>query len=364
MGQSTIPELIINSPYEEPREHWNYNPQTRTFSREAGRRPAGYVRARPESRAFDDPGIFVELPLVNKNRPRVKAWRDAGYPGVTGITKRLLEHWHEPPAHEDRRLFFCQLESVETLIWLTEAAAAERQGIEIPSDGGAFNRLCSKMATGSGKTISMAMLIAWQVLNKVTYPQDKRFSKNVFVLAPGLTVKNRLQVLLPAGAGNFYDEFNLIPTGLSDKLRQGKVLIRNWHALMPQDPNAGPKVMKKGKENDEAFTRRVLGDMANASNLLVINDEAHHAWRIPPKAKLKGLSKDEIEEATEWIGGLDRIHKTRGILTRFRDWLRLSGHRDKVPARLSCPAEEWHVVGAGSERAGFTAGQDQAGISG
>jgi type III restriction enzyme len=94
---ATIPELIINSPYEEPREHWKYDPQIRTFSREAGRRPAGYVKARPESHAFDDPGIFVELPLVNKIRPRVKAWREAGYPGVTGITKRLLEHWYEPP---------------------------------------------------------------------------------------------------------------------------------------------------------------------------------------------------------------------------------------------------------------------------
>jgi type III restriction enzyme len=315
MATSTIPELIINSPYEEPREHWKYDPQTRTFSRETGRRPAGYVRARPESHSFDDPGIFVELPLVNKIRPRVKAWRQAGYPGVTGITKRLLEHWYEPPAREDRRLFFCQLESVESLIWLTEAPPAERQGIDVPSDGGAFTRLCSKMATGSGKTISMAMLIAWQVLNKVAYPQDKRFSKNVFVVAPGLTVKSRLQVLLPSGPGNFYDEFNLIPAGFADRLRQGRVLVRNWHTLMPQDPNAGPKVMKKGPQSDEAFTREVLKEMASASNLLVINDEAHHAWRVPPKTTVKGISKDEIEEATQWIGGLDRIHKTRGILT-------------------------------------------------
>jgi len=311
---ATIPQLIINSPYEEPCEHWKFDPQTRTFSREADRRPAGYVIARPESHSLDDPGIFVELLLVNKIRPRVKAWRAAGYPGVTGITKRLLEHWYEPPAREDRRLFFCQLESVETLIWLTEAPPADRQGIDIPSDHGPFTRLCSKMATGSGKTISMAMLIAWQVLNKVTYPQDKRFSKNVFVVAPGLTVKNRLQVLQP-GPGSFYDEFNLVPAGFADKLRQGRVLIRNWHTLMPQDPYAGPRVMKKGPQSDEAFTREVLKELASVSNLLVINDEAHHAWRVPPKTTVKGISKDEIEEATQWVGGLDRIHKTRGILT-------------------------------------------------
>ena len=139
MATTTIPELIINSPYEEPREHWKYDPQTRTFSREIGRRPAGYVKARPESHSFDDPGIFVELPLVNKIRPRVKAWREAGYPGVTGITKRLLEHWYEPPAREDRRLFFCQLESVETLIWLTEAPPAERQGIDVPERWRSFH---------------------------------------------------------------------------------------------------------------------------------------------------------------------------------------------------------------------------------
>ena len=98
----------------------------------------------------------------------------------------MLEHWEDPEEFETRRFFFCQLEAVETLIWLTEAPAADRVGVDIPSDGGAFTRLCSKMATGSGKTIVMAMVIAWQVLNKVTYPQDAHFAKNVLVVAPGL----------------------------------------------------------------------------------------------------------------------------------------------------------------------------------
>ena len=315
---ATIDQLIINSPYEEPSRYWSYHRETRMFALVEKRRPAGYVRASEHSKAFDDPGVFVPLPLVNQIRERVFPWRAAGYPGVTGITKRLLEHWHDPEQRDAaHRLFFCSLEAIETVIWLTEASPAERQGIEIPSDGGDFTRLCCKMATGSGKTILMGMVIAWQVLNKVTYPQDKRFSKHVFVVAPGLTVKSRLQVLLPAGAGNYYDEFNLIPAGLHDKLRQGKVLIRNWHGLMPLDPDAGPKVMKKGEESDEAFTRRVLGEMADARNLLVINDEAHHAWRVPPKSSIKGVSKEDLEEATQWVGGLDRIHKTRGILTCF-----------------------------------------------
>jgi type III restriction enzyme len=167
----TIDQLVINSPYEEPPQHWRYNRATREFTREPGRRPAGYVRASESSKSFDDPGEFIELPLVNRIRPRVRAWRGADYPGATGITKRLLKHWWDPEQREsNRRFFFCGLEAIETLIWLTEAPAADRVGIDIPSDGGDFTRLCSKMATGSGKTIVMAMLIAWQAINKASGP--------------------------------------------------------------------------------------------------------------------------------------------------------------------------------------------------
>ena len=229
---ATIDQLIINSPYEEPCEHWKYHRETRLFTREPERRKAGYVRASESSRSFDDPGIFVELPLVNQIRPRVKAWREGDYPGATGITKRLLQHWRDPEQRDpNRRFFFCQLEAIETLMWLTEAPASELVGIEIPGDGGPFQRLCCKMATGSGKTILMAMLIAWQVINKATYPQDKRYSKNILLIAPGLTVKKRLEVLFPTNPRNYYSEFQIIPPGLEDKLRQGRVLLHNWHKL-------------------------------------------------------------------------------------------------------------------------------------
>ena len=120
-----IDQLIINSPFEEPGEHWKYDRTLRMFERTAGRRPAGYVVATPGSKAFDDPGVFVELPLVNQIRPRIAAWREAGYPGASGVTRRLLEHWRDPEERKDRRFFFCQLESIETLIWLTEASPAE-----------------------------------------------------------------------------------------------------------------------------------------------------------------------------------------------------------------------------------------------
>lgn len=263
--------------------------------------------------------FLSRYPLVNKIRPRIKAWREAGYTGVTGITKRLLEHWHNPEERE-HRLFFCQLEAIETLIWLNEAPESEKVGIEIPSDGGLFRRLCSKMATGTGKTIVMAMLISWQVLNKVTYPQDTRFSKNIFVVAPGLTVKSRLSVLQPSAQGNYYDEFNIVPSGLSEKLNQGRVLIKNWHALNWETEEKIAKkkgVDKRGAKSNEAYVREVMEEMAGAHNIVVINDEAHHAWRIPAESKIKGLKKEDIEEATKWIGGLDRIHETRGILACY-----------------------------------------------
>lgn len=322
MSRTSIDHLIINSPFEEPKSHWHYDRQRRTFGQRNGRRPAGYVVATPDSKSFDDPGIFVELPLVNQIRSRVKTWRENSYPGVTGMTKRLLEHWHD---REQRLypLFFCQLEAIETLIWLIEAPAAEKTGIDIPKDGD-FVRLCSKMATGSGKTVVMAMLIAWQVLNKVTYPQDPRFSKHILAIAPGLTVKERLKVLEPSGVGNYYEEFALVPGGLIEKLRQGKVLIHNWHQLgWDSEEQVAKKrsVDKRGVKSDEAYVRDVLGEMAKARNIVVINDEAHHAWRVNIEALGKYIRqrdmKDSAQEATIWVGGLDRIHKVRGILNCF-----------------------------------------------
>jgi type III restriction enzyme len=315
-----IDKLIINTPYEEPTKYWEYIRDTREFILKDGRRPAGYVVASESSKAFDDPGVFVEIALVNAIRPRIEKWRAADYPGVTGITKRLLKHWQDPEERKDRRFFFCQMEAIETLIWLTEAPEAEKTGIVIPGDGGAFSRWCTKMATGTGKTIIMAMLIAWQVLNKVANSKDTRFSKNILAVAPGLTVRSRLSVLEPSGVGNYYEEFNIVPSGLMETLRQGKVKIINWHMLAWDSEERLAKkktVDKRGAKSDEAYVREVLKDMSGASNILVINDEAHHAWRIPAESKIKGVKKEDIEESTIWVGGLDRIHRTRGILRCF-----------------------------------------------
>ncbi len=313
-----IDHLIINSPFIEPTCHWAYEREAKSFKKLAGRRPAGYVTASPGKASFDDPGIFVQLETVNRIRERVSAWRAAGYPGVTGTTQRLLDHWRDP--ERERRFFFCQLEAIETLIWLTEAPAADRQGIELGSDGGEFLRQCVKLATGTGKTIVIGMAIAWHILNKVADPKDRRFAKHVLVVAPGLTVRNRLEVVKPECPESYYDAFDIVPSALRDRLRQGKVRVRNWHALdWESDERVARKrtVDKRGAKSDEAYVREVLGDLASARNLLVINDEAHHAWRVPAGEKVPGVSKADADEATKWIGGLDRIHRARGVLMAY-----------------------------------------------
>ncbi|MEX2171413.1 MAG: DEAD/DEAH box helicase family protein [Pirellulales bacterium] len=316
-----IDRLIVNSPFVEPAKHWSYDRESRLFTLEESRRPAGYVVATPGSKSFDDPGQFIELPLVNQIRPRVKAWREAGYPGASGTTRTLLAHWHDPEQRDtNKRLFFCGLEAIETLIWLIEASPAERQGIVIPGDGGPFERWCTKLATGGGKTNVMAMLITWQILNKVIASQDTRFAKNILVVAPGLTVRNRLRVLVPDSPGNFYDDFSLLPVSLREPFRQGKVKVINWHKLDwdSEEQLAKKKgIDKRGAKSDEAYVRDVLDELASARNLVVVNDEAHHAWRLLPGQHVAGVSRQDRDEATKWVGGLDRIQRARGILRCF-----------------------------------------------
>ncbi len=316
-----IDQLIINSPYEEPKEHWSFNPDTQTFDRVQGRRSAGYFVAGQGGNQYNDQGEFISLPLVNEIRKRVKLWRNNNYQGITSVTRKLIEHWY---LNDVRRFpfFFCQLDAIETIIWLAEAPETEKNGLDIQGDGGAFNRICTKLCTGGGKTTVMAMLIAWQICNKVSYPQDKRFSKNVFIVAPGLTVKERLQVLLTGGGNNYYIEFNVVPASLLDKLYQGKVVINNWQTLAwdsVEDLTKKKSVDKRGPKSDEAYAREVLGDIANSQNILVINDEAHHAWRRNPEIKEKMTKeyKEAEKEATIWVSGLDRIHNARKILTCY-----------------------------------------------
>ena len=316
---TTPTSLIINSAFTEPQQHWVENPD-RTLRLEPSRRPAGYevIDTRQNTRRFES------LPQVDAIRERVRQWRAAQWPGATAVTRSLLEHWWDADkaSHRQWPFYFCQLEAVETLVWHTEALPEFRQGIQVPGDGGGFQRLCSKMATGSGKTTVMAMIITWQVLNALTYPKSpRRYSSAIFLVAPGLTVKSRLQVLLPGHGQNYYDLFGLCPSeALRQKLNQAAILIENWHTLMPlKEPERS--VVKKGKESDEAFTRRVLGRLAQYKDLVVINDEAHHAYRKRADLKISKAEAEalgiDLDEATRWIEGLDRIHKMRRIARCF-----------------------------------------------
>ena len=311
-----IDQMIINSPFEEPKEYWNVNRTTGKYFIQEGRRPAGYTFF-SNAKTHQNFGTFCEFPLANKIRPRVKQWRDQGYVGVTSVTKRLLDFWNQ--SQSEGRLedfFFCQKEAIETLIWFKEASSSEKVGLDIPKDG-ELERLCCKMATGTGKTYVIAMLIVWQMLNKIANPKDTRFSKNILIVCPNLTVKDRLSVLKPENEDNYYEKKKIVPYQLLPDLSQGKILIMNWHTLKWEKEDVIKKrksVDQRGGKSNEAYIRDVLGDMATSRNILVINDEAHHAWRYRQE---ETEEKKEKERATCWIQGLDRIHKTRGILNCF-----------------------------------------------
>jgi len=337
-SRNAVDNPILTSPFREPTQHWDFSGAVATTIE--GRRPAqhhGIARTEQLGSGAVAQQETLRLTRVNEIRQRVKEWRQANYPNVTPTTRDLLEHWNRQD--RERPLFFCQREAVETVIWLTEAIPADRQGVEIPEDVPAdeeslakeylpLTRYCTKIATGGGKTLVMAMLAAWTILNRIAARGDGRFSKAVLVVAPNLTVKERLQVLKPHVPGNYYEQFDLVPSQYLDLVRRGRVGIVNWHVFNVRDDTSRRGVVKKGRETDSAIVRRALkaAGLTRAHQLLVLNDEAHHAWR--PAAPIgsdqleldfQGLSREEKaeamehgEEATVWVGGLDRVNKVLG----------------------------------------------------
>ncbi len=366
-----IDEPILNSPFYEPKLHWVY-PKDGAPTKAEGRRRAEYfwTTARVMTGQLDLEGIGSSygsepLPLVNALRDDVRKWRNSNYEGATQTTRKLLQHWQRKD--RTRRIFFCQIEAAETIIYLNEilAAGRARRGAAAvsPDDYAAmiggkkpdlasemgdefFPRLCdqpwdaaskplirygTKMATGSGKTVVMGMLIAWTFCNRGVVPGDTRFPHAILIACPNLTVRDRLQILRPDNpAGNYFDQFDLIPSQLRPLLNQGRVLVTNWHAFAPESPHAEAganfAVVNKGEEGPDAFARRVLRDLYGRGELLVLNDEAHHAYRpAPPEKAIKikrkrgeaGLTDDESDddrkEATVWIEGLDKINAAVGI---------------------------------------------------
>ena len=302
-----IEKLIINNPYEEPKAYWKYDREIKEHIMTDGRRPAGYYKATRKNSGFDDPGEFISLEFVDEIREKVNMWRGDNYPGVTSISYELLCHWNEPDVRKDR-FFFCQLEAIETLIWLAESEDARHILERIEGDGGSFKRFCSKMATGTGKTVVMAMLIAWQVLNHSVNPDDPRFTGNILIMAPGIIVRNRLAVLVPGHERNYYDEYGIIPDGHFDRLNSSNVMIKTWQEMMPKRKEKY-KVVKIGPQSSRAFAVNTIGKLDGT--IVVINDEAHHAWRLSDIGNKKTESKAR-EMATKWIESLDLINNYNG----------------------------------------------------
>jgi type III restriction enzyme len=257
------------------------------------------------------------MAMVNTLRDKTRAWREDGYPGATSMTKKLFEHWfNEDRLTDNTRPFFCQQEAVETIAFLAEARSDLRQGINVPVSGEAYTRWAIKMATGTGKTMVMALLVAWSGLNRVANRSDSRFTDQVLVVAPNLTVKDRLSGdggLDPKHPDSLFKQFDLIPANLSSALGQIQVQVSNWHMLAPKEE---PKrsVVKKGPESDKAFARRVLTDLGGSGKVLVLNDEAHHAYRFPEGLATSKTEQDDLRAATIWIEGLAKVDRARGIL--------------------------------------------------
>lgn len=237
MSGYEVPQPILNSPFEEPREHWHVV-EGELPQRRPGRRPAMYFYRPPTGSGEFDPGepvgTAIELKLVNRIRARLKEWQKQRWPGITRTTSELLNYWQREGRHH--RLFFAQLEAAETIIFLTEARVDFLQGIDTPLDEPSderkaegyrtFRRYACKMATGAGKTTVMGMLAAWSILNKMSNRNDARFSDVVLVVCPNVTIRNRLQELDPAhGEASLYRTRDLVPGHLMAELTNGRVLV-------------------------------------------------------------------------------------------------------------------------------------------
>ena len=311
-GQVVDQSPIINDPYVEPTRHWEFGSEAPVLA--DGRRPSGYTPAGKEGELSITADV-IPLALANDLRDRVRRWREDDYRGATAVTKDLLDRWFDDERSPGERPFFAQREALETIVFLTEAPADRKVGLDIPRTE-AYSRWAVKMATGSGKTLVMAMTVTWSVLNKAANLQDARFADAVLVICPNLTVKERLRGLDPHEPVNEYRAFDLVPPSLSGLMGQARVMVTNWHALAPEtDPKRS--VRRRGPEGDAAFCRRVVeGKLGRKRRLLVLNDEAHHAYRRAPGARVKqrGEEATEAERATVWIDGLARIHRDREIL--------------------------------------------------
>ncbi len=349
MSQVVIENPVINSPFDEPTRHFRFTDEGITNEIVEVRRVSSYFIpiAQPRKKGkqqldFDTEWTqdrIEENKLVNQIRQRITLWRQVGRQGVTPVTARLLEYWTNP--EREKKLFFCQIEALETAIYLTEVARrsgdawienALRLGNDASNPG--LPRIAFKMATGSGKTVVMAMLIAWHALNKLANPQDARFSDAFLIATPGITIRDRLRVLLPNDPQNYYRQRDIVSPEDLERLGQAKILITNFQSFIQREKISAGKLTKSilARGRTDAFTetpdqmiRRVCRELGTKKNIIVINDEAHHCYRRKPETEteveeevvLKGDERKEAEkrdqEARVWISGIEAAQKKIGV---------------------------------------------------
>ncbi|MBS1717343.1 MAG: DEAD/DEAH box helicase family protein [Armatimonadetes bacterium] len=346
MADVVIQNPILNSPFKEPERHFRFDEDGITDEVVSQRRVSAYFIpiAQPKRKAGGQATLpanewtaerIKENDLINRIRVRVGQWRAGGYAGVTNTTARLLEHWTNP--ERERRLFFCQIEAIETIIYLTEVASRfgdswihnELKEANDTSNPG-LNRIASKLATGAGKTTVMGTLIAWHTLNKIANPQDARFSDCFLVIAPGITIRDRLRVLLPSDPSTIYKALDLVPVDLFDQLNRAKIVITNYHAFKQREKIEAPKLVKSvlGQGENSLFTetpdemvRRVCREFGSKKNLVVLNDEAHHCYQRKPNGAIEEkLSGEEGQEAKKrdelariWLRGIQAVKNKLGV---------------------------------------------------
>lgn len=351
---------IRNSPYEHPTCHWELDSSGQPTGRILDeRRRASFVTPIPKPKKRKAKGTQQELvfdegrglstrnqqynltSLINEVRQAVDQWRTlpASQWRVTPETARLLHHWRHH-RFSDYRPFFCQVEAVETAIWLTEVAPHVGFGQRILKYLASANqeanpdlhRLALKLATGAGKTTVMAMLIAWQTINAVRHPGSRTFTRGFLVVSPGLTIKDRLRVLQPHDPDSYYESRELVPHDLLDEIRRAKIVITNFHAFMLRERveiSKGGRQLLQGRtgqspqttETEGQMIQRVMPDLMGMKNILVLNDEAHHCYRERPQGSeedvLKGEERKEAERssvaARVWISGLEAVNRKLGI---------------------------------------------------
>lgn len=361
MSDEFFKKPILNSPYEYPSRHWELDSKGQPTQKIIeSRRKVRFISPIPkpkkqrgatqETLAFRDAlgnsnsdQQYDPTSIIGQLRQYVDEWRKLPNPndwGVSAETARLLQYWRNHKFNGVRP-FFCQIEAVEVVIWLTEVAPQlGKKGTpfleHLSNANGEANpelmRIALKLATGAGKTTVMAMIIAWQTINAVRHPKSNKFSKGFLVVAPGLTIRDRLRVLQPNDPDSYFKTRELIPTEFKPDLDKAKIVITNYHAFKLRERveiSKGGRALLQGRgealntlETEGQMLQRVMPELMGLKDILVINDEAHHCYRAKPThteeiEDLKGEEKEEAERNNDaarlWISGLEIVKRNLGL---------------------------------------------------